>query len=132
MKSPFTILLIDDDADDHEILNLALKRIDPNIIVNPAFDGVEAISTLKELYPDPHLILLDLNMPRMNGKQCLKAIRQNEEWKSIPIYIYSTSVKPEVIEEARKMGASGFIEKPAEISTLITVLRELMLKLSNL
>lgn len=126
MKRPFTILLIDDDTDDHDILNLALKKIDPGIVVNPAFDGVEALNTLKELYPDPDVILLDLNMPRMNGRQCLKAIREKDEWRHIPVYIYSTSVKPEVIDEAKTIGASGFIEKPAEIATLIQVLKDLM------
>jgi two-component system response regulator len=57
------LLLIDDDIDDHEILSMALKKVDSSIVVNYAHDGVEALKKLKELVPRPHLILLDLNMP---------------------------------------------------------------------
>lgn len=131
MKTPFNFFLIDDDTDDHEILNLAIRKIDTSIVVDRAFDGVEALTKLQDLSTSPHLILLDLNMPRMNGKQCLKAIRDNDTWKSIPVYIYSTSVKPELIDEIKTMGASGFIEKPAEIATLIQVLKDLMISVNT-
>ena len=126
-KKPLNFLLIDDDIDDHEIFSMALKKVDSSIIVNYAHDGVEALKKLQELVPRPHLILLDLNMPRMNGKQCLKAIREDEVFGNTPIYIYSTSALPDVVEETIKMGATGYIEKPADIPTLIGVLEELVI-----
>lgn len=126
MKKPLNLLLIDDDIDDHDILRMALKKVDSSIVIHYAHDGVEALNKLKELFPDPNLILLDLNMPRMNGKQCLQAIRENAQYGNTPIYIYSTSVMPEVIAEIKKMGANGYIEKPADITTLIGVLKDLL------
>ena len=128
-RRPLNFLLIDDDIDDHEIFTMALKKVDSSIIVNFAHDGVEALKKLKELYPRPHLILLDLNMPRMNGKQCLKAIREDKVFGTTPIYIYSTSALPDVVEETIKMGATGYIEKPADIPTLVGVLEELLISI---
>jgi len=126
-RRALNLLLIDDDIDDHEILSMALKKVDSSIVVNYAHDGVEALKKLKELVPRPHLILLDLNMPRMNGKQCLQAIREDEVFGDTPVYIYSTSALPDVVEETIKMGATGYIEKPADIPTLIGVLEELLI-----
>jgi CheY-like chemotaxis protein len=131
MKKPLIFLLIDDDTDDHEIFNIALKKIDSSIVIKYAHDGVEALNKLDELSPLPHLIFLDLNMPRMNGKQCLQAIRENERFEKTPVYIYSTSVIPEMVEEAKKIGAEGFIEKPADIPTLVGVLKDLIVVYRN-
>lgn len=131
MDEPISILLIDDDNDDHEILLVALKMTNLPVALQHAYDGEEAIASLKKANQHPHLILLDLNMPRMNGKQCLKAIRAHEEFNAIPIHIYSTTVKPEIVEEAREMGASGFIEKPSEIATLVQVLTDLLRSLKK-
>jgi len=126
MKKPLHFLLIDDDTDDHEIFNIALNKVDSSIVINYAHDGVDALTKLNEISPIPHLIFLDLNMPRMNGKQFLKVIRENDRFGKTPIYIYSTSLLPDVVEEAKKMGADGFIQKPADILTLIGILKDLL------
>jgi len=131
MKKPLHFLLIDDDTDDHEIFNIALNKVDSSIVINYAHDGVDALQKLNEILPIPHLIFLDLNMPRMNGKQFLKAIRENERFGKTPIYIYSTSLLPELIEEAKKMGADGFIQKPADIITLVGILKDLLVVFRN-
>jgi len=131
MIKPLYLLLIDDDTDDHEIFNIALNKVDSSIVINYAHDGVDALKKLNEILPIPHLIFLDLNMPRMNGKQFLKVIRENERFGKTPIYIYSTSLLPEVVEEAKKMGADGFIQKPADIVTLIGILKDLLVVFKN-
>ncbi len=127
MKKPLHFLLIDDDTDDHEIFNIALNKVDSSVVINYAHDGVDALKKLEEILPVPHLIFLDLNMPRMNGKQFLKVIRENERFRKTPIYIYSTSLLPDLVEEAKKMGADGFIQKPGDILTLVGILKDLLI-----
>ena len=131
MKKPLHLLLIDDDTDDHEIFNIALNKVDSSIVIDYAHDGVDALKKLDEILPIPHLIFLDLNMPRMNGKQFLKVIRENKRFGKTPIYIYSTSLLPDVVEEATKMGADGFIQKPADILSLVGILKDLIVVYKN-
>lgn len=131
MKKPLHLLLIDDDTDDHEIFNIALNKVDSSIVIDYAHDGVDALKKLDEILPVPHLIFLDLNMPRMNGKQFLKVIRENKRFGKTPIYIYSTSLLPDVVEEATKMGADGFIQKPADILSLVGILKDLIVVYKN-
>jgi CheY-like chemotaxis protein len=90
-----TILLVDDDQDDAYIFNEAIVTIDPNIKCIHVIDGIEALQILEDMTVD--IIFLDLNMPRMNGKECLEEIRKRNRLKDIPVIIYSTS--PEMIEE---------------------------------
>ncbi len=108
------ILLIDDDADDRELFREALKQVDPLVICIEADDGDVALFLLNQ--PDavlPDVIFLDLNMPRMNGKQCLNEIKQSDALAHIPVVIYTTSKRGVDVEETKNMGAVHFITKPA-------------------
>jgi CheY-like chemotaxis protein len=111
-------LLVDDDDDDREIFCLALQKIDPAIECMTARDGVEALSILNGKKYLPDYIFLDLNMPVMDGKECLKGIRMQNHLSTVPVIIFSTSSAEKDKEEAKKLGATAFITKPPLVSTL--------------
>lgn len=120
-----TCFLIDDDEDDQEIFALALREADASIRCVTANDGVEALHKLeqdKTFVPD--YIFLDLNMPLMNGKECLREIRKHTHLRDVPVIIFSTSSEPRDIEETRRLGANDFITKPPLISSLSRQLAE--------
>lgn len=112
-EKPRTILLVDDDPDDREMFGEALQIVDGTVEYLAVEDGVEALRLLrteKERLPD--IIFLDLNMPRMDGKQCLAEIRKTDHLQRIPVIIYTTSKHPKDIEETKQLGANCFITKP--------------------
>jgi len=113
-----TILIVDDDADDLQFFADAIAEIDSNVSCITAFNGIEALQILETTNPKPDYIFLDLNMPRMGGKQCLRHIKNNPLFESIPVIIYSTSRRPEDVEEVRNAGAAAFIIKPNKFHLL--------------
>lgn len=118
-------LLVDDDLDDHEIFSLALQDTDHHVEVIRAYDGVEAINFLRD--PDevlPDFIFLDLNMPKMNGTQCLAEIRKYDDLKHIPVVIYSTSSEIKDLIEAQQLGAAAYIVKSSNIIDLTLALKD--------
>jgi CheY-like chemotaxis protein len=111
-------LLIDDDTDDGEIWSLVVKEIDPGIRTDTITQPTKALSCLEEPGYEPQLIFLDLNMPRMDGVECLKRIRLIEHHKGTPVVIYSTSTNPKDKEKCAEYGASDYLIKPASLSAL--------------
>src|ERR1035438_6847359 len=88
------IFLADDDADDCTFFEEALRDLQVQAQLTIVNDGVALMTTLDETVtepPPPHVIFLDLNMPRKNGFECLDEIRQNPRFKEIPVVIFSTS-----------------------------------------
>jgi CheY-like chemotaxis protein len=119
MKNQTRILLIDDDEDDRWLFLEALSRIAPEIQCDTAADGQQAIDILtSENCILPEKIFLDLNLPGMDGKKCLAAIKSIPKLEHIPVVVYSTSKFHKDIEETRKLGASRFIVKPSNYSQL--------------
>jgi CheY-like chemotaxis protein len=113
MKKVKTLFIIDDDADDRELFIEALQEIDDSIICYTAHNGEDALKKLGgELPHTPDYIFLDLNMPRLNGKQCLFEIKRIDNLKHIPVIIYSTSSEQRDIEETKRLGAAHFLTKP--------------------
>jgi len=121
-----TLLLIDDDADDIEMFCDAVVEIDEKNHCLWASNGKEALEILKSNKQKPDYIFLDLNMPQMNGKQCLKEIKQHCEFAKIPIIIYSTSKYKKEIDEVLEMGASTFLTKPTLFNDLKTAIAEVI------
>jgi DNA-binding NtrC family response regulator len=116
--------LVDDDIDDQEIFNIAMKDVDSSICCVFVNDGVQALQKINEDESFiPHCIFIDMNMPRMNGLQCLEAIKKIPRLQSVPVYMYSTSSDPKSVAETRDMGAIDFIVKPSSISTLSSILK---------
>ena len=107
-----TLLIVDDDADDLQFFIDAVGEIDPRIRCLTAFNGIEALKLLETQDTRPDYIFLDLNMPKMNGTQCLRHLKSSPLFQSIPVIMYSTSRRPEDSAEVRDMGAAAFIIKP--------------------
>ena len=113
------ILIVDDDEDDRELFCDAVNVVDPGINCIVARNGEEALNGLKSRHiPKPHLIFLDLNMPRINGVQCLREIKKDPVLHLIPVVIYTTSKLKEDKDITRKLGAVHFITKPSSLREL--------------
>ncbi len=121
------LFLIDDDPDDQHVFAEALSEVDRSISLITASNGLEALTMLKNGLPSlPDLIFLDLNMPKMNGKQFLKEIKSSSEFSKIPVVIYSTSSAKFDIEESFDLGAANFIVKPDSYSELCRIVRAIV------
>ena len=123
---PQSILLVDDDEDDQLLFIDAIREIDKSIKCSVANDGLEAILSLQTKSPVPDLIFLDLNMPKMNGYQCLAQIKKEMMFKEIPVVIYTTSRIESDRDRTLKMGASYFLTKPSDFSELIYELTRIL------
>lgn len=118
MSKPHLILVVDDDHEDVEIFKEALHDIDPYITCITAINGNDALDVLSLLETYPDYIFLDLNMPCLNGKQCLSKIKTLEHLKNIPVIIYSTSKAVSDIEEVKALGAAYFLTKPTKFEDI--------------
>lgn len=110
-------LLVDDDNDDSDLISEVLKEIDSGVNYTYAMEGAEAFQILEKDYV-PSIIFLDINMPGMNGWQCLVKLKSNEKYSAIPVIMYSTSSYKHEIEKAFELGALAFFTKPNHYSLL--------------
>ena len=120
-----TCLLIDDDQDDQEIFMIALNDSGRQVkcqMADNAILGLQQLDSNPAQVPD--YIFLDLNMPGMNGKQCLEEIKNRPFLKDVPVVIFSTSSRQQDINETKNMGAAAFITKPSSIRSLTKILAE--------
>lgn len=119
-----TILLIDDDADDRELFCEALTDITSKIRCDAISNGQKAFLQLEQQEPEfPELIFLDINMPALNGWECLKKLKESAAYRHIPVIMYSTSSYPEEIRKAGQLGALCFFSKPTDYEQLKTSLK---------
>lgn len=121
------ILLIDDDKDDAELFVDALQETGTDADFNHYHNGIEALARLAE--PDsrqPDVIFLDINMPVVDGWECLRRIKQVALLKNIPIVMYSTSNLQEKGVSPSDVGATAFLTKPDSFSELKRKLSELL------
>lgn len=124
-NEPLHILLADDDESDRLLFKEAFAELKLDTIVQTVNDGVQLMEWLnRENIRLPHLLFLDLNMPRKNGLECLKEIKRNEKLKAISIAIYSTSDNVKDMDETFLNGANVYITKPNEFNTLKQVLEK--------
>lgn len=121
-----TVFIVDDDQDDREIFIEAIAEIDKSFNCITAENGEEAIRKLHAGVFVPNFIFLDLNMPRMNGRECLIEIKNIEHLQETPIIIYTTSSLQKEREELVKLGASKFITKPANFKELCHSLKKVL------
>ena len=126
-----TILYADDDADDCELVVEALEVIDPRINCVMVNDGLQALRTLSDDKNLPDYIFLDVNMPVMDGKNCLIELKKDDRLKEIPVVIYSTSQNKEEIKELYEMGASEYLRKPNSFEDLCISLKAVIGKLQS-
>lgn len=122
------IYMADDDDDDRYFLRQSLQEVYPSVTVVEAQDGGELLNLLntwsQEPVPQPvHLILLDWNMPKLNGLEALMAIKANPLLRHIPTVIISTSAELAQQDMAYQSGASGYLKKPTSYSHLNQLVR---------
>ncbi|HLO91266.1 MAG TPA: response regulator [Lentimicrobium sp.] len=121
------ILLAEDDEDDRQFFKEAIERMNLNTVLEMVTDGVFLIEYLKN-NPEkrPHLIFLDLNMPRKDGFECLREIRGELGLSDLPIAIYSTSNASVDMEEAFRLGANIYIRKPSDFTMLKNIIAKVV------
>ena len=126
------ILLCDDDSDDCYFFNEALENLFLPTNLTAVHDGEQLMQLLtNETNELPHVLFLDLNMPRKNGFECLTEIKHNNELKQLPIIIFSTSFDQEVVNLLYKNGAQYFIRKPSEFPQLQKVILQALTLISK-
>jgi len=117
------IYLADDDHDDQLLFSTALQELYSSIELSTFDNGVTLMDQLLNCPVLPDLIFLDLNMPLMNGEECLKDIKRERKLSKIPIVIYSASFEIHRIEELFKIGADRYLQKPQSFSALKSTLK---------
>jgi chemotaxis family two-component system response regulator Rcp1 len=128
MGRRLNILLVEDDPGDVEITMEVLDMNDLRINIRVVENGQAALDLLQEGFPEPYrpdLILLDLNMPGMNGKELLLKIKKNQKTSRIPVIIVTTSESDDDIRFAYQHGASCYISKPKGLDHYIAILKAL-------
>lgn len=112
-------LIIDDDQDDQEIFLMCLRKVSKDIECKAINDGVEAISLLSinETYV-PDYIFLDVNMPKMNGIDCLRILKNMPRLQYTRIFMYSTTSQGAALAQSKELGAEDFIVKPSKTTEL--------------
>jgi CheY-like chemotaxis protein len=114
MKQPKTIYLADDDQDDRFFLRQAIEAADATTEIIEVENGLELLTVIKQQPGPPvSLILMDMNMPKMNGLETIVALRSDSDLFAVPVVMISTSSNSFLIEKAYEAGANSFITKPS-------------------
>jgi CheY-like chemotaxis protein len=128
---PFVILLAEDEPADAHLVRVALTESLTQADLHHVLDGREVLEYLRRQgprfadAPRPDLILLDLNMPRMNGHECLAALKQDPALCTIPVVILTTSHIERDVVTSYHLGAAGYITKPVDMAQFIEAIGSL-------
>jgi len=128
-----TILLVEDNPDDVELTRIAFSEAGGEHQLAVVTDGAEAVDYLlgrgrhaaragAEL---PMLVLLDLNLPKLDGREVLEAIRANEATRKLPVVVLTTSAEPFDVDQVYALGANSYIQKPVEFERFVDVVRQI-------
>lgn len=136
VERPIEILIVDDNPGDVRLTAEALKDSKVQNRLHTAQDGMEAIAFLRRKgeYADaplPDLILLDLNMPRMNGSQLLAKVKEDSELKNIPVVILTGSREIDDIIKANNLRADCYVTKPIDLEEFIMAVKSIVDSLFN-
>ncbi|HWS77344.1 MAG TPA: response regulator [Thermomonas sp.] len=128
-----TILLVEDNPDDVELTRIAFAEAGSEHQLTVVSDGAEAVDYLlgRGRYADrntadlPTLVLLDLNLPKLDGREVLQAIRAETATRSLPVVVLTTSAEPFDVDEVYALGANSYIQKPVEFERFVEVVRQI-------
>ncbi len=131
VAKPHIILMAEDDSDDRLLAQDALVESGLATDVHFVEDGVELMDYLNRRNkfsqlantPRPGLIILDLNMPKKDGREALREIRANPELRKIPVVVFTTSTADTDIARVYDLGANSFISKPVAFNSLVGVMK---------
>ena len=130
MKKSYTILYVDDDQDDLMLIADSFEKYTEHLRVVHAFNGIEGLQALEKMEKNnalPCLIILDINMPKMDGKEMLQHIRANPHFRELPVIVFSTSTNP-IDKQFAKAYDADFISKPIKFSNLESLIAEFVNK----
>ena len=128
-----TILVAEDDPDDQDLIREAFGIVCETLRLSFVNDGEELMEILQqkgremnppELYP-PAIILLDLNMPKLDGREVLKLVKSDPELQQIPVVVFSTSTDSDDVLASYRLGANSYIEKPSTFHSLLELIKDL-------
>jgi CheY-like chemotaxis protein len=130
LSSPIEVLLVEDSPGDVRLTREALKDAKVHISLHVASDGIEAMAYLEREGPHvnairPDLILLDLNLPRKDGRQVLKEIKESPKLRSIPVVILTTSSSEADILQSYHLHANCYISKPVDLDGFLKVVQSI-------
>lgn len=130
---PRCILYAEDEVDDVFFFKNAMKVAGSPCMLQAVADGEQAMNYLsgqgafadRSRFPFPALVLLDINMPRKNGREVLKWIRQQAQFKSLPVVMLTSSSRTEDLQAARELGAEDYLLKPSDPKQLVELVKKL-------
>lgn len=122
------LMIVDDDKDDRFFFRSAIRKNNPSYECIEAENGADAIKQLRKAKLLPDFIFLDLNMPKMDGRECLIELKKDKTLKTIPVIIYSTSEYNVDINVTKELGADYFLTKLSDIYPLPEELLKAMKK----
>ncbi len=127
---PITVLLVEDDPGDVVLITEAFEHNKVSNELHVASDGVEALQFLRseppyENTPDPDLILLDLNLPRKDGREVLAEVKADEKLRRIPVVVLTTSKAEEDVLRSYDLHANAYVTKPVDFERFIEVVRQI-------
>lgn len=127
-----TVLVVDDSSGDRLVIKRAFERSHRDIRLVELIDGEELVNYIDRkipfkdtvLYPDPDLILLDINMRRLDGKKALQILRSRPEYKDVPVVMLTTSSREKDIHESFALGSSDYITKPENFKDFMQAIND--------
>ncbi|HEY2650252.1 MAG TPA: response regulator [Puia sp.] len=126
MESYLHLVLADDDEDDCLLFRQALSELSLKVNLTIVYDGDDLFHLLNESEKLPGAVILDLNMPRKTGFECLDEMQHSEKFRTIPVFIFSTSVPEILSNELRKKGARDCFQKPSSYKELKTLILHIL------
>jgi CheY-like chemotaxis protein len=126
-----TIIYADDDPEDRELFSDALKEVRPEVKLVLASHGKEVINFLQSASELPDYIFLDINMPVMGGKDCLRKLKEIDEVREIPVIMYTTTSNKDELKKYIDMGAHDYVVKDASFQGIKNSLRKVITKFPN-
>ena len=129
---PKDILLVEDNADDVELTRIAFEESNLANRLVVASDGAEALDYLfaRGTYagrdPDdlPSIVLLDLNLPKLDGREVVQAIRANEKTRALPVVVLTTSTEPFDVDASYALGVNSYIQKPVDFERFVWAVKQ--------
>ncbi len=127
-KQQFSLLVVEDDDVDVMNIKRALKKNELDLPFDRAANGLEALEILNQKFQvngnlDKMVILLDLNMPKMNGIEFLQALRNDDRFRALPVVVLTTSAQQQDLEAAYNLNVAGYIVKPVEFYRFVEVMK---------
>jgi CheY-like chemotaxis protein len=140
LSEPKTVLLVDDSPDERLLFARAAQKSGVRYTLQTVTNGEEAVAYLsgygeysdRTRFPLPDLLVLDVNMPEMDGFETLEWVRKQAAWRWLPVVMFSTSTRREDIQKAYELTANSYVMKPTHLSGLLQIVKMLEVYWLNL